>query len=556
MYPNQEIKALRKGGQLDAALKLGQESLAQSPNDVWLKREVAWVYYEYIKKIALSLAAMFEKKQRPDSSAITRLHGFCQEYAKLNLEKPDMALSNINLQLSKIGKHLDFYAPYLVWAGIESFSHDDHVPFETEQGVSPSKVTKIAREAAAWCNSAQRAQEHGNFILSLVDYAINNHQEDSKQRIWLFYDRVKLHLRLNNTEAAAADMREVLKTKRKEFWAWGRMAMVQERLSPKLAIACLCQAMLCRPDPKFTGRLHMRLGKLLLEQNETSLAVAEYLAAADIYTKEGWAFPDDLDGALQAAWFDPSIASSDRMAFYQSHAESALRLLYDKVKETRATFLAELTPKSGGKSRALVSVVTSPGPCQRLVAKPKNLPSPLTPGQPLVLLEGVRGDKTDTLGVEICKDGKPWDYLKIAFGVVENLNKEGTRGGVFIDKRTKAILMETSSSASLKEGDPVQVLMTQNPVKEDRWEAWFPQPLEQLPNHSDITLREGNLKVHQKGFAFVDDAFVPPPLVDKALDQQPVKVLCINEFNKAKGTFGWKAVKVTALERQGTGEFS
>ena len=159
---------------------------------------------------------MFEKKQRPDSSAITRLHGFCQEYAKLDLEKPDMALSNINLQLSKIGKHLDFYAPYLVWAGIESFSPDDHVPFETEQGVSPSKVTKIAREAAAWCNSAQRAQEHGNFILSLVDYAVNNHQEDSKQRIWLFYDRAKLHLRLNNTEAAEADMREVLKTKRKE----------------------------------------------------------------------------------------------------------------------------------------------------------------------------------------------------------------------------------------------------------------------------------------------------------------------------------------------------
>ena len=82
----------------------------------------------------------------------------------------------------------------------------------------------------------------------------------------------------------------------------------------------------------------MRLGKLLLEQNETSLAVAEYLAAADIYTKEGWAFPDDLDGALQAAWFDPSIASSDRMAFYQSHAEPALSLLYEKVQETRATF--------------------------------------------------------------------------------------------------------------------------------------------------------------------------------------------------------------------------
>ncbi len=555
MYPNQEIKALRKGGQLDGALKLGQETLAQSPNDVWLKREVAWVYYEYIKKIALNLAAVFEKKQRPDLSAITQLHGYCQEFAKLNLEKPDMALTNINLQLSKIGKHLDFYVPYLVWAGTGSFSPDDHVPFQTEQGVSPSKVTKIVREAAAWCNSEQRAKEHGSFILTLVDYGLNNHQEDAKQRIWLFYDRAKLHLRLNNPEAAAADMREVLKTKKKEFWAWGRMAMVQERLSPKLAIACLCQAMLCRPDPKFTGRLHMRLGKLLLAQNETSLAVAEYLAAADIYGKEGWAFPDDLDGALQAPWFDPSTVNPDRITFYQSHAEPALSLLYEKVHETRATFLAEFTPKTGGKSRALVSVLTPSGPVQQLVAKPKNLQSTLTTGQPLVLQEGTRDGMTDTLDVAISQDGRAWDCLKTATGIIENLNREGTRGGIFIDKHTKAILMETSSSTALKEGDSVQVMVTKNPVKEDRWEAWSPQRLEHVPEHPDITLREGDLKVHQKGFAFVGDAFIPPPLVDKALDQQPVKVLCINDFNKAKGTYGWKAVKVTALESQSTGAF-
>lgn len=555
MYPNQEIKSLRKGGKLEAALKLGQQTLTQSPHDVWLKRELAWVYYEYIKKIALNLAAMFEKKQRPDLSAIAQLHGFCQKYAKLNLEKPDMALSNINLQLSKIGKHLDFYVPYLVWAGTDSFSPDDHVPFETEQGVSPSKVAKIAREAAAWCNSAQRAKEYGSFILSLVDYAITNHQEDSKQRIWLFYDRAKLHLRLNNLDAAAADMREVLKTKRKEFWAWGRMAMVQEPLSPKLAIACLCQAMLCHPDPKFTGRLHTRLGKLLVAQNETSFAVAEYLAAADIYGKAGWAFPDDLDGALQASWFDPSIASQDGMTFYQSHAEPALRLLFDQVHEVRATFLTEFTPKSGGKARALVSVITSSGPAQRLVAKSKNLSSPLIPGQPLVLLEGTRGSTTETMDVEIRENGTTWDCLKAATGIIEKLNKEGTRGGIFIDKHTKAILMETSTSAALKVGDPVQVMVTKNPVKDDRWEAWFPRRLESLPEHPDITLREGDLKAHQKGFAFVNDAFIPPPLVDKTLDQQQVKVLCINEFNKAKGTYGWKAVKVTALEHQSSGEF-
>jgi len=47
-----EVKELRKSGQLEEALKMAQEDLKSNPHDIWNKRSISWVYYEYLKKYA------------------------------------------------------------------------------------------------------------------------------------------------------------------------------------------------------------------------------------------------------------------------------------------------------------------------------------------------------------------------------------------------------------------------------------------------------------------------------------------------------------------------
>src|SRR5690606_22176929 len=48
--PAKEIKELRQAGNLEEALAMAQEELNANPENIWGKRNISWVYYEYLKK--------------------------------------------------------------------------------------------------------------------------------------------------------------------------------------------------------------------------------------------------------------------------------------------------------------------------------------------------------------------------------------------------------------------------------------------------------------------------------------------------------------------------
>src|SRR5690554_7115148 len=50
--PAAEIKALRQAGKLEEALTMAQEELDANPENIWGKRNISWVYYEYLKRYA------------------------------------------------------------------------------------------------------------------------------------------------------------------------------------------------------------------------------------------------------------------------------------------------------------------------------------------------------------------------------------------------------------------------------------------------------------------------------------------------------------------------
>lgn len=47
-----EIKELRKAGKLDEALKMAIQDIQAEPENIWNKRAIAWVYYDFLKKNA------------------------------------------------------------------------------------------------------------------------------------------------------------------------------------------------------------------------------------------------------------------------------------------------------------------------------------------------------------------------------------------------------------------------------------------------------------------------------------------------------------------------
>ena len=48
--PAKEIKELRQAGKLEEALNLAKVELDAEPNNIWAKRNISWVYYDYLKQ--------------------------------------------------------------------------------------------------------------------------------------------------------------------------------------------------------------------------------------------------------------------------------------------------------------------------------------------------------------------------------------------------------------------------------------------------------------------------------------------------------------------------
>jgi len=46
-----EIKELRQAGKLEEALQMANQALETDPDNIWNKRAIAWVYYDYIKNL-------------------------------------------------------------------------------------------------------------------------------------------------------------------------------------------------------------------------------------------------------------------------------------------------------------------------------------------------------------------------------------------------------------------------------------------------------------------------------------------------------------------------
>ena len=47
--PSKEIKELRQSGRLEEALEMARNEFQADPENIWTKRNLSWVYYEYLK---------------------------------------------------------------------------------------------------------------------------------------------------------------------------------------------------------------------------------------------------------------------------------------------------------------------------------------------------------------------------------------------------------------------------------------------------------------------------------------------------------------------------
>jgi tetratricopeptide (TPR) repeat protein len=548
MQPWESIRELRKAGKPDEAFQLAQGVLKESPDDYQSRTQAEWACFDLIKRVVASVQKSTAANERPDRADLVRLYELLRAYVALSPRKPDMAMSNILGQLSKVGRHFDRFLPFLKWAGLGSLRPEDLVPNEYQDKVYASLAVKLAREAAAWVKSRPEAtDEQVELAVVLCKTAMSDAKDADKT--WLEWSMAPLLRRTGNRRGAAELIVRVLKRKRTEFWAWAEAARIHREEQPELAIACFCQALRLGAEPKFLGRVHRELAELLAEAGEVAQATRETLIAVEIYDQEGWRHSPELEALLQAEWYDPAIPAAEPKEFYTLHADEALTLCFDEVREHQATYLGMTEAREGKKPRPRFSMRWSDGFISILGRRNARVLKTLQQGSPVELLLGIEGDRQDVLEILPRSHGKDWDCTAIKEGVIARLSTNGEGITVYCSREEEHRFPAKSwiGTTSPAPGIGARAWGATNPVN-GHFEASRIEPVP-VPENGDIRVFSGQLTRTTKGFGFVDEVFVPPPLVESSPPEaRDVAVVAIMAFDKTKARHSWRAVAISACQ--------
>lgn len=560
MSDTQEVTALRKAGKLGDARALGERLLQERPTDIWVARALGWVYWAMLEQPVATIEEATKANQQAPAPALSEIEARLRDYARLWKQVPEDAHRDIPgllhsamvQRVSKVGKHLNAYLGFMKWSGLDWFQDKDCDPYEKDGKVFPSNLAKAARQCAAWLKARpEKSELFDSFVEAHLRKALDRGRDPEK--VWLLWHLAMLLRKRGEVLQAAQTIAPILKQKRSEFWVWAEAARIYQEDQPDLGLACYCQAFCCGADSKFLGKVHIALAQLLARQGELGWASKEIVSASKIYDQQGWGHPRELQDCLAESWYDPSVTGIDTQALYREHAEEALSLCFDSVVVMDATFVGMEDHPYGKKPRPKFvgwldgeSVLIRARRASRSIAKSK-------PGTPVRLTIGIDEGKREVIEVHPRVEGLAWDQLENGRGVVTRIDaKEGTFQVYLGYQQSYRVHADFSSAEQEPLLEGTSIALWSIPNKKNGKAMVMHWELAPWSDHPDVRSDFGILEIKRSGAAFVENIFVPPFLLDGAVEGQLVEVMAIRDWDTKREREGWKAITLRPAMQEGS----
>lgn len=550
-----DVQVLRKSGRFQEAVDLGLQELANDPDDFKLRTQIDWAFYGLVKTHVSGIVSTLKGGQPAPNAVVNQIHQALRRYARQPKRRPDNALSNILRELSKIAPHFAFFPGFIRWVGIDGLGVEDWQYNQLDGNRFPPIAIGIARGLAKWIKAfPDAAEEDIDLALAWIDRVRPAAEGDDA--LWMDWDRVYLLRRVHRHVEAAGVLGPVIKAKRNEFWVWAEAARLYSEEQPDLALACACRALECGSEPKFTVKVHRELAQMLADRGEFAQASSELAAVISLRQEQGWGIDAELQDLINSSWYDPSAQGAERANdFYAHHSQDALVLCFDSVEVKPATYLGTIVPQQqkdaqpGRKVRPLprfairesngasVSIVGPGVRCRNIKA-----------GDPVTLVLGRQrdSDRNAIVQVSVRSDGTNWDCTDSGVGLVTREAADERRAKVFVDRDFEVGIDDDAwiGAHSPKVGEGVRFRVTQN-RKTGRKDLFAVEP---GPRPDvDVKVITGHLMRNSKGFAFVDNAFVPRFMVETVLPEvDTVVAVLVYAKHPKEDRYGWRAVAISA----------
>lgn len=551
----QDVQALRKSARFREAIELAQELLSHG-YDRKVRTQLDWSWYGEIKRLVQKLIVELQASQALNTSDVGNLVNALRGYARQPPIRPDNPLSNIVREVAKVAAHLPQFPGFIRWVGEDGLASEDWNYQERDGTVYKPVAIAVARGLAKWVK-AHREADRSDVDMAYAWLCRAQSVAKDDDALWVDWDLALMLRRLGDYKLAAETLSTVLKAKSKEFWVWAEAARVYADEQPDLAKACFCRALGCSANDKFAVNVHRELAELLAEQHEYAQASFEVARAIEIRQNEGWSIDPPLQRLIDSSWYDPSADGIVRPhEYYSQFSQDALVLCFDHVEAKAATFLGMLiphTPKdppSGWKLRPLPRFALTDNSGRSLsIVGPGLRNLKFQAGDPVTIILGRRHEDSRETVVQVAArpDGSSWDCTEVGAGVVVRESAGEKSAKIYVCRDSEEVSIDESwlGASRPRLGQGVKFRTAENP-KNGRKDVFAVEP-GPLPDQ-DVKLVQGRLRRNAKGFAFIEDAFVPPHILGTVPeDINDVAALIVYGKHPTKDEYSWRAVKLSRV---------
>ena len=300
MHISQQITALRKDDKLDEAEKLASSEFEENADNKFFQSAYGWVIYFRLKNIIEDLQA--NKMNRGKS--ISLLNNYINLYAKLDLiDRPDLLHSMILMQVLKIDNDWDRFLGFAKWWGVDNFREEDFKSIEVKNGKKLTSLYlrfyyRLGRTLISqYSNVNHEVKEWAESQLESILSQNNNDQ-------WLRLYSCKLMLLKGDSEGALKLVKQILKKKSQEFWAWSLLGDIICVTDSKQAILCFQHAINLSKIPTAVVNVREKLAKLLTLESRYPEATVQIMKALELRKKLGSnKISNDLSHMMNTNWY-------------------------------------------------------------------------------------------------------------------------------------------------------------------------------------------------------------------------------------------------------------
>ena len=530
-----KAKQASKAGRHGEAADVYRQLCRSGANGHDIQTSLGWELY----KISKELIA----KEPIDVLAVKRnLH----EYLKLNVEKPSLLHTCFLHVASKFAgaERFNMLGFVRMW-GLNFLSPEDWERFVTDDGKElPSLAEKVIQQASK--EAAKSNDTEGlSYILPHLDKAI----AECPENIWLSLNKAKVLLGLGRNEDALTFALDVTRAKVNDFWTWDLLGDISVGSESDVSLSCYCKALLCSSDDKFTGKVRLKLARLLIDRGDLVEAKHEISRMVAHKEKEGQKLPAEIDHIAAQPWYTEVKPSPSNNDYYRANIAKAETLLFSQLPWISGN-VGEVfsVPGKEDKPKRKLFLKTSSEPKEVIIPESKFQLSDAAAGD-AIRIKG-ESDSKERFQVYVTdkrESGDPWDVFAERVGVVDHVNKQKQLIHFIVDRKVDGVIPFSELTATFEEGDAIAVKLSKYTTKQGvRFRVLKAAQTNQEPDSSIRKNFQETVRV-SNGMGFTTtDIFIPPPMVSGSgiEDDDILSGVALLNYNKKRNAWGWKAVSV------------